>query len=237
MKKFQFNVQAKGGSGKSMLTYLQALKNETNQRSYFIDLDSSVKTSLQQLKFLQGKTPPRFAIMDLLDNRDKIDRQLLLENIMELSLKDYDDFYLDFGAPESDQLPSLFSKDYSIEEFKIIECELRTEFIFNIVVAGGGAYEGCTRYLQKLAGLLRGEFAVNIYINQSTFVNHMHLVDEITAFAKQKKNEINAVKFYGDFDNTTSPHKNILRSIEQGKGMEAFAFIEKIKILKELSKI
>lgn len=237
MKQFQFNVQAKGGSGKSMLTYLQALKNETNQRSYFIDLDSSVKTSLQQLKFLQGKTPPRFAIMDLLDNRDKIDRQLLLENIMELSLKDYDDFYLDFGAPESDQLPSLFSKDYSIEEFKMIECELCTEFIFNIVVAGGGAYEGCTRYLQKLAGLLRGEFAVNIYVNQSTFVNHMHLVDEITAFAKLKKNEINAVKFYGDFDNTTSPHKNILRSIEQGKGMEAFAFIEKIKILKELSKI
>jgi hypothetical protein len=31
--------------------------------------------------------------------------------------------------------------------------------------------------------------------------------------------------------------KNILRSIEQGRGMEAFAFIEKIKILKELSKI
>ena len=58
MKQFHFNVQAKGGSGKSMLTYLQALKNETSQRSYFIDLDSSVKTSLQQLKFLQGKTLP-----------------------------------------------------------------------------------------------------------------------------------------------------------------------------------
>ena len=92
MKQFQFNVQAKGGSGKSMLTYLQALKNETNQRSYFIDLDSSVKTSLQQLKFLQGKTPPRFAIMNLLDSRDKIDRQLLFENLMELSHKDYDEF-------------------------------------------------------------------------------------------------------------------------------------------------
>ena len=160
MKQFQFNVQAKGGSGKSMLTYLQALKNQANPRSYFIDLDSSVKTSLQQLKFLQGKTPPRFAIMNLLDSRDKIDRQLLFENLMELSIKDYDNFYLDFGAPESDQLPSLFSRDYTIEEFKQIECELSTEFIFNIVIAGAGAYEGCTKYLQKLAGLLRGEFAV-----------------------------------------------------------------------------
>ena len=237
MKQFQFNVQAKGGSGKSMLTYLQALKNETNQRSYFIDLDSSVKTSLQQLKFLQGKTPRRFALMNLLDNRDKLDRQLLFENLMELSHKDYDEFYLDFGAPESDQLPSLFSKDYSIEEFKQIESELSAQFIFNIVVAGGGAYEGCTSYLQKLSALLDGGCPVNIYINQSTFINHAHLVDEITAFAKARKNEINAVRFFGDFDNTTSPHKNILRSIEQGKGIDAFAFVEKIKILKELSKI
>jgi hypothetical protein len=237
MKQFQFNVQAKGGSGKSMLTYLQALKNETNQRSYFIDLDSSVKTSLQQLKFLQGKTPRRFALMNLLDHRDKLDRQLLFENLMELSHKDYDEFYLDFGAPESDQLPSLFSKNYSIEEFKQIERELSAQFIFNIVVAGGGAYEGCTSYLQKLSGLLDGGCLVNIYINQSTFTNHAHLVEEITAFAKARRNEINAIRFFGDFDSTTSPHKNILRSIEQGKGIEAFAFVEKIKILKELSKI
>ncbi|MDQ2719706.1 MAG: hypothetical protein M3Z26_08115 [Bacteroidota bacterium] len=55
MKQFQFNIQAKGGSGKSMLTYLQALKNETNQVTFFVDLDSSVQTSRQQLKFLQGK--------------------------------------------------------------------------------------------------------------------------------------------------------------------------------------
>ena len=236
MKQFQFNVQAKGGSGKSMLTYLQALKNEANQRSYFIDLDSSVKTSLQQLKFLQGQTPPRFALMNLLDSRDKLDRQLLFENLLELCQKDYDEFYLDFGAPESDQLSSLFSRDYSIEEFKQIESELTAQFIFNIVVAGGGGYEGCTKYLQKLSRLINGAFTVNIYINQSTFINHAHLVDEIKAFAKARKNEISAVKFFGDFDNTTSPHKNILRSIERGKGIEAFAFVEKIKILKELSK-
>lgn len=237
MKQFQFNIQAKGGSGKSMLTYLQALKNETNPRSYFIDLDSSVKTSVQQLKFLQGKKPSRFATMNLLDSRDKIDRQLLFENLVELSQKDYDEFYLDFGAPESDQLPSLLSKDYSIEEFKQIESELSARFVFNIVVAGGGAYEGCTNYLQKLCGLLYGVFEVNIYINESTFINHVHLVDEIIAFAKASGNKISAVKRFGDFDNSTSPHKNILRSIEQGRGMEAFVFIEKIKILKELNKI
>ncbi len=236
-KIFHFNVQSKGGAGKSMLTYLQALKNETNEKSYFVDLDSSVKTSTQQLKFLQGKQPPRFAIMNLLDNREKIDRQLLFENLLELTQKDYDEYYLDLGAPESDQIPSLFSKDYTVEEFKQIQDELNAKFIFNIVVAGGGAYAGCTKFLQKIVDLINGVFEVNIFINQSTFQNHLHLIDELKAFATTKKNKINAVKLFGDFDITTAPHKNILRYIEEGSGMEAYKFVEKIKILKEISKI
>lgn len=237
MKKFLFNAQAKGGTGKSMLTYLMALKNETNERSYFIDLDSSVKTSAHQLKFLQGKQPPRFAIMNLLDIRDKIDRQLLFENLLELSKKEYDEFYFDFGAPESDQLPSLFSKDYNIEEFRQIQDELNAKFVFNVIVAGGGAYEASTKYLQKLVDLISGAFEVNIYINQASFANHQHLIDELKYYASVRKNKINSVNLFGDFDITTAPHKNILNLIEQGKGIESYVFVEKIKIQKELSKL
>ena len=237
MKQFFFNTQAKGGSGKSMLTYLLALKNESNEKSYFIDLDSSVKTSTQQLKFLQGKQPSRFALMNLLDPRDKIDRQLLFENLLELSQKEYSEFFFDFGAPESDQLPSLFSKDYTIEEFKQIQDELNAKFVFNVIVAGGGAYEACTKYLQKIVELVNGVFEVNIYINQASFANHQHLIEELKTYASIKKNKIHSVNLFGDFDITTAPHKNILNIIEQGKGIEAYVFVEKIKILKELSKI
>ena len=45
MKTYYFNIQAKGGAGKSMLTYLQALKNEENASTLFVDLDNSTKTS------------------------------------------------------------------------------------------------------------------------------------------------------------------------------------------------
>jgi hypothetical protein len=237
MKNFHFNIQAKGGSGKSMFTYLLALKNEFNTKAYFIDLDSSVKTSTQQLKFLHGKNPTRFALMNLLDNRDKIDRQLLFENLLQLTRVDYVDYYFDFGAPESDQLPSLFSKDYSIKEFKQIQDELNVKFIFNIIIAGGGAFEACTGYLQKVAELIDGNFEINICINQSTFGNHPHLVEELFSYAAIKKNKITAAKLFGDFDITTAPHKNILNIIEKGRGMEAYSFVEKIKILKEISKI
>ena len=236
MKQIYFNIQSKGGAGKSMLTYLQALKYETNT-SYFVDLDSSVKSSKQQIKFLQGKTPPRFAEMHLLDNSNKIDRQLLFDNLLELSQKANDEFFLDFGAPESDQLPSLFSTDYTTEEFKQVQDELNAKFIFNIVIAGGSAYEPCTMYLQKVVDLVNGIFDVNIYINESTFRNHKHLIEEIKTFAAIKKNKITSIKLFGDFDASTAPHKNILRYIEEGRGIEAYKFVEKIKILKELSKI
>jgi len=237
MKQFQFNIQAKGGAGKSMLTYLQALKQQANDRSYFVDFDSSVKSSCQQLKFLQGKMPSRFATMSLLDQREKLDRQLLFENLYELSQKDYDSFYLDFGAPESDQLPSLFSKDYTIEEFKDVQDELNAQFIFNVVIAGGSAYEPCTYYLRKITTLIKGLFEVNLYINENAFAGTPGLITELMAFSEANENHISAIKLYGDFDITTAPHRSILQKISEGKGLEAFQFIEKIKILKELSKI
>ena len=91
MKKMNFILQSKGGSGKSMLAYLLALKNEDNLLTYFIDFDSSVKSSTQQLKFLQGRTPARFAKMNLLDERGKIDRQRLFENLQILAQKPYEE--------------------------------------------------------------------------------------------------------------------------------------------------
>lgn len=237
MQQYIFNIQSKGGVGKSMLTYLQALKNQANDKSMFIDFDSSVQSSTQQLQFLRGKTPPRFATMSLFDEREKLDRQLLFENLLELSQKEYEAFYLDFGAPESEQLPSLFSSDYSIQEFKDIEEELNARFIFNVVVAGGTAYQPGVAYLQKIVQLTEGLFGMNIYLNESTFYGNRQLVEEIKIYAAKNAALINTVKLFGDFDVTTAPHKNILRKISEGKGMNAFAFIERIKILKEIAKV
>jgi hypothetical protein len=235
MKKINFILQSKGGVGKSMLTYLLALKNEENPRSYFIDFDGSVKSSTQQLKFLQGRTPARFAKMDLLNEKGKIDRQRLFENLQILVQKDYKEFYLDFGAPESEQFTSLFSKDYSIEEFKQIADELYATFIFNIVVAGGSAYLPSTNYLNNIVQLNKQNFCIHIFINKFTFQNYQPLVAEVENYARA--NHISSVKYFGDFDTDALPHKNILKNIADGKGMEAHIFVEKIKIQKELNKL
>jgi hypothetical protein len=237
MKQMHINVQAKGGAGKSMLTYLQALKHEEDPRTYFVDFDSSVMTSKQQLQFLQKRKPPRFAVLNLLDNRNKIDRQLLFGNLQELSKKDFDTFYLDLGAPESDQLPSLFSTDYTIDEFCEIGEMLDCTFIFNVVVAGGGAYQACTSYLSKVANLVDGRFPVIMQINEGTFTSHPYLIGELERFAGENGNNISGVGYFGDFDANTAPHSNILKIISQGLGMEAYQFVERIKIKRELAKI
>ncbi len=236
MKKFYFNLQSKGGVGKSFLTALLALKYENDSTVYFVDLDSSVKTSSQQLKFLQGKTPARFAEMNLLDHRNKIDRQLLFENLNILSSKDYQEFYLDFGAPESAEFPSLFSTDYSVEDFKQIEKELNAEFILNIIIAGGNSYVACTTYLERIVEFVNGAFKINIYVNEATFINR-NMIQELVTFAELNKKIVNEIKLFGDFDSTTSPHKNILKKMEDGKGLQSYAFVERIKILKEIAKV
>lgn len=235
MKKINFILQSKGGSGKSMLTYLLALKHEDDLKTYFIDFDSSVKSSTQQLQFLQGRKPARFAKMNLLDERGKIDRQRLFENLQTLVQKDYEEFYLDFGAPESEQFTSLFSKDYSIDEFKQIEQELNAEFIFNIVLAGGSSYLPSTNYLHSIVQVNEQNFNIHIYLNEFTFQNYKPLVAEVEDYAQA--NNIHTVKYFGDFDTDAAPHKNILKTIAEGKGMDAYIFIEKIKIQKELRKL
>ena len=74
MKTFYFNIQSKGGAGKSMLTYLQALKHEKNEKAAFVDLDSSTQTSTRQLHFLTQQEANRLFSVDIFDNLKKIER-------------------------------------------------------------------------------------------------------------------------------------------------------------------
>jgi len=235
--KIQLIIQSKGGVGKSFLTYNFSLKHEQDESTYFADCDASVKTSTHQLKHLHNREPSRAGSLNLLDSRAMLDRQLLFENLQEISELNRSNTFIDFGASESEQLPALMSMDYTIYEFKEIEKELDVEFIFNIVIAGGGAYYASISYMQKMVNIIQGHCKINLYLNEFTFQNNKELIDEILVYSKDKKNNINAVKFFGDYDLTASPHKKILSYIAQGRGMEAYKFVERIKIIKEINKL
>lgn len=58
MKTFYFNIQSKGGVGKSFLTALLALKYESDPSVYFVDLDSSVKQARSNSGSYRAKIHP-----------------------------------------------------------------------------------------------------------------------------------------------------------------------------------
>ena len=119
MKTYYFNIQSKGGAGKSMLTYLQALKYESDEKSLFVDLDSSTMTSVRQLRFVGLKK--RVVESDIFDRLRKIEREKLFQVLESVNRTPHERVFVDFGAPESEQLPGLFSIDFSVDEFRDFE--------------------------------------------------------------------------------------------------------------------
>ena len=236
MKQFILNVQSKGGAGKSMLTYLMALKHEKDADVFFVDLDSSTQTSTHQLKFLAPAK--RLASVGILDTSKRIDREKIFAIFEELNTKKFDTFILDFGAPESQQLPNLFALDFSIEDFKDFEASLGASFIFNVVVSGGPAYMASMNYADEVISAINGTFPVYLYLNEFTFQNYTGLYDEIATYKAANDNKLTGIVRFGNIQPDRNSGQNILDMVKAGKGMADYTgWATKTIIRKEIEKV
>lgn len=235
MKTFYYNIQSKGGAGKSMLTYLQALKHEKNDKIAFVDLDSSTQTSTRQLNFLTKQEANRLFSVDIFDNLKKIEREKLYDILQAFNTQPFEEIYIDFGAPESEQLPSLFSLDFSIEEFKEFEKELKAKFVFNVIMSGGTSYASTFNYLKNLVGIVKGKFEIVMYLNELTFQNYHLLIDELEEFSRKAKSKV--VRF-GDIHVDRNSGQIITENIRNGMGFSSYkSFAAKTIIKREMAKI
>ncbi len=238
MKTIYLNIQSKGGAGKSMLTYLQALKHQENDQVAFVDLDSSTQTTSKQLKFIAEKNTERIIQIDIFDSFKKIEREKLFQIFEALNVYNYKEIYVDFGAPESEQFPGLFSIDFSIDEFKLFEKELNVKFIFNVVIAGGTAYSSSFLYLRRITELVDGKFDVYAYINELTFVNYQVLIDEVRSWAKQTKSLIKDVRLFGAINVDRTSGQQITENIKEGRGITDYtSFASRTIIKREMAKV
>lgn len=231
MKKFHFIVQSKGGVGKSFLTYMLGVKHQENDKSLFLDVDGSTKTSETQLGFL--KTKKRVAAIDLQDYQKRIARDKLFGSIEEIAGFPFENYFLDFGAPESEQLPALFSRDVSQKDFKEFAEFLNSEFIFHIVIAGGTAYVACMEYLTTLYGLVGEEFKIIVWLNESMFQNYQLQIDQLEATALAL--EIPIARF-GNIGSGSVLEIAVVNNIQQGLGQEG---IDKsgFLVIKQMNKL
>ena len=238
MKTIYLNIQSKGGAGKSMLTYLQALKNEENEGTAFVDLDKSTKTTAKQLRFLGGKSIERVFEIDLFDSHKRIEREKLFKIFEALNETNFSDIYVDFGAPESEQLPSLLSMDFSIEDFKEFETGLDAKIVFNVIIAGGPAFASCFEYLKLITGIVKGKFEVIALPNEFTFQNYPSQIEELKDFVAATKGLVKEVKPFGDIQVDRESGRIITDNVKEGLGLSHFnSFAVKLIIRKELAKI
>lgn len=238
MKTIYLNIQSKGGSGKSMFTYLQALKYESNEDTAFVDLDSSTQTSKRQLKFLVLKKTNRVIEVSIIDKQKKIEREKLFQILEALNQTQFKDIYVDFGASESEQLPSLFSLDFSIDDFKEFEKGLDAKIIFNVIIAGGTAYVSTLEYLQRVTALVEGKFEIYAWINEFTFFNYSSYIEEVKKFVTSTNGWIQCTKCFGNINTDRSSGQLIIENVREGKGIGDFnSFASKTIIKRELAKI
>jgi hypothetical protein len=225
MKKLHFILQAKGGVGKSLLTYLMAQTQSQNPTVLFVDVDGSTQTSTRQLQFLGDK---KLETISLLDGHEKLVRDRFINYLESLQTTNYSEIYFDFGAPESEQFPALIKNDIPFKKFLD---RLDYEAHFHIVVAGGGSYYASIEYLRKISLVMKGQFQLTVWKNLTSFSNLDILADELEKNCKARNQNLAQ---FGDFEPHSSLGSEILENISLGLPLEAFNIGASLKMYQEL---
>ena len=236
MKTFHYILQAKGGVGKSFLTYLYALSLESEPTSLFLDVDHSTKTSDRQLAFLRGQAQKRLAKLSLFNERAKQDRQLLVQSVVELAGLDYQQYFLDFGAPESEQFPAMLAQDIPASLLKRVESQLKSQFIFHVVIGGNTAFKPCVEYLEQLVIRLEAHFQIVVHPNLYSFVGpaRQDQLALLESFCQQ--NQL-AVSSFGGIDAESQVGKQIVHYAQLGKGLNEYDFLERLLMEQQLDQL
>jgi hypothetical protein len=155
-KKIQFITQAKGGSGKSVLTFMLA---EKYKHAVILDLDDATTTTMTQLAYRQ---PVRVSFLD--PKTKRIDRGAfngLFESVAESNRELY---IADLGASVAEQLPKYFSMN-RIEAIMEILDVMGIELQLICIVGGGNIFKATMEYLNELMDAVSGRLKVIVAVN------------------------------------------------------------------------
>jgi hypothetical protein len=140
-KKIYLITQAKGGAGKSVLTFMLA---EKYKEATILDLDDATTTSMKQLAY---RKPFRVSFLDSITKR--IDRGAfvgLFESIISAS---NNLFIADLGASVAEQLPKYFSMN-GVDKVAEILLANKIQLEIVCVVGGGNIFKATMEYLAEL---------------------------------------------------------------------------------------
>lgn len=216
-------VQGKGGSGKSFLTYLLALKNYYDENTLFIDADFNSKTSsTQNLRFIPPKNKKeRVVFFNILDEQKNIERKLFMKMLKRFGENEFafEKVFIDFGTLESDQFLELFITFFEPGELHELEKEFDLKFIFQVIIAGNTNYLACMGYLEKVQQIFGEHHDIIIYPNLEKFSNADKQLEQLKAYAQRFKL---LCKPFGDFGKGSETENDVRLMMQQGKCLDDF---------------
>jgi hypothetical protein len=155
-KKIHFITQAKGGSGKSVLTFMLA---EKYKNAMLLDLDDATTTTMKQLAY---RDPIKVSFLDRETKR--IDRGAfngLFESVVEAK---EDLFIADLGASVAEQLPKYLSMN-GIEVITDLLNASEIQLQIICVVGGGNIFKATMEYLVELVAAANGALEIVVAHN------------------------------------------------------------------------
>ena len=164
-KQVVFIAQAKGGVGKSFVTWFIA-QNKKEQSAGFIDLDKSTRTSTRLKKIVGEK---RVLELSILDGNHKLDREMFLNLLELISKTKTEEWFVDLGAPESDELKSFLTNEVPAEELKEILEEINVSLKIYVIIAGQDAFDASLGYYVDMQKLCENYIEVIPVKNEGTF--------------------------------------------------------------------
>jgi cellulose biosynthesis protein BcsQ len=218
MKKVSFICQAKGGAGKSVLTFLLASKY---QDAVILDMDDATLTTMQQLEY---RNP---ALVSFLNANKTIDRGLFSDFIEQISGHEKEHFICDLGASISEQLPQYFH-DLDAGSLSELMGEHGIELELVCVVGGGNIFTSSVRYLRDLVGATAGNFKIvvaqNLYYPMDA--EQEVLLQEVLNEANRDR--IALTSFTISQDTNVSTQERIKKVLKSGKGIDVAPAFSKI---------
>jgi len=211
LKKIQFITQAKGGSGKSVLTFMLA---EKYRNAVLFDLDHATTTTIKQLAY---RNPIHFSFVD--PSTKRIDRSAFNELFKVVAETNLELYIADLGAGVAQQLPQYFA----VNGIEVVEEALRKSNIHLkviCVVGGGNIFKATMEYLQELVESTKRK--VEIVVAHNGFYpcsaeEQKILVDYTT------RNKLHLVYFDLVKDKGETALRIVENVLESGKGIEGLS--------------
>lgn len=224
-KKIQFITQAKGGSGKSVLTFMLA---EKYKNAMLLDLDDATTTTMKQLAY---RDPIKVSFLDPVTKR--IDRGAfngLFESVMDAK---EDLFIADLGASVAEQLPKYLSMN-GIEVITDLLNASEIQLQIICVVGGGNIFKATMEYLVELVAATNGTLEI-VVAHNGFYSCSDEQQDALQHYASQ--NGLAAFKFDLVKDKGETAMRTVENVLKAGKGISGLSPFTSIYFKKPIEQL